>query len=378
MRVDGVLSLWNLLDSADIRVYSGNSLYGITSINHDGTYMNTLVICDNADAMLKCEGIAWFTKKAFFNEKVKFDNGADWSSDARIKKNIIEINDDLSLKKVRDISCCSYNYIDSETRGDALQVGFIAQQVRTVFPQAVKIRNDYIANENRLLYNITWTENIMTTNKLQDVSGIKYIFYVSGQLDESDTKFNKKVDISGAKTPVKIQKTEENVFEVIGNENDGFVFEKRWKYIYCYGKASDNLLVLDENNEFILDESRKLNDAVWSGHKMTTPDLKDISGTRYRFYVKDKNDEEEKMIDTICDKNNAFKFDKKWNIVKCYGKEVDDFHNIDKAKIFALNFSATQEIDRIQQAERKKVSILEAKVASLEERLLAIENKLNT
>ena len=38
-----------------------------------------------------------------------------------------------------------------------------------------------------------------------------------------------------------------------------------------------------------------------------------------------------------------------------YGIYVYDFHTIDKAKLFALNFSASQEIDRIQQEEKVKL-----------------------
>ena len=36
---------------------------------------------------------------------------------------------------------------------------------------------------------------------------------------------------------------------------------------------------------------------------------------------------------------------------KCFliWKQVNDFHTIDKQKLFTVNFSATQEIDRIQQ-----------------------------
>ena len=47
--------------------------------------------------------------------------------------------------------------------------------------------------------------------------------------------------------------------------------------------------------------------------------------------------------------NRTFTFENSHNAVFCYGIQIDDFHALDKAKLFALNFSATQEIDRIQQ-----------------------------
>jgi hypothetical protein len=170
-------------------------------------------------------------------------------SDKRIKKNIVEIDDDLSLQKLRDISCCSYKYIDTLGRGNNTQIGFIAQQVREHLPNAISIQKIIIPNEMKRLENTTWNETKMSSNDLQDVSGIKYRFYV--------------------------------------------------------------------NN--------------------------DVSGN-------------EKMVELVGDENNCFTFKEKWENVFCYGKEVDDFHTLDKQKLFALNFSATQEIDRIQQKQLLDIS----------------------
>ena len=74
--------------------------------------------------------------------------------------------------------------------------------------------------------------------------------------------------------------------------------------------------------------------------------------------------------------DNTFTFEQQWNNVFCYGREVDDFHTVDKNKLFALNFSATQELDRQQQADKAKISSLETKVASLESELAAIKAHL--
>ena len=61
----------------------------------------------------------------------------------------------------------------------------------------------------------------------------------------------------------------------------------------------------------------------------------------------------------------SFIFEEQWNNVFLYGKEVDDFHMVDKQKLFALNFSATQEIDRIQQVEKTKLATAEAEINTL-------------
>ena len=57
---------------------------------------------------------------------------------------------------------------------------------------------------------------------------------------------------------------------------------------------------------------------------------------------------------------------------------------MDKNKLWAINFSATQEIDKIQQEEKTKLAAAEAKIAALEAenvtlkaRLDAIEARLN-
>ena len=52
------------------------------------------------------------------------------------------------------------------------------------------------------------------------------------------------------------------------------------------------------------------------------------------------------------------------------GERVNDFRTLKKEMLFAINFSATQSIDRQLQAEKARNDALEA-------RLLALEEKLN-
>ena len=49
----------------------------------------------------------------------------------------------------------------------------------------------------------------------------------------------------------------------------------------------------------------------------------------------------------VRNEDNSFTFDKEWDNVFCFGYEVDDTHILDKQKLFALNFSATQGLARI-------------------------------
>lgn len=166
------------------------------------------------------------------------------SSDERIKKGITEINDNLALTMVRDISCCTYYYIDDIGRQKQPTIGFIAQQVNTVFPQAVTLTKRIIPNIMRRINDFSW--------------------------------------------------------------------------------VSDN-----SNNT----------------HKLIS-DLQDVSGVLYRFYVSNNVNEREKRVEHIGNSDNTFTFENKWEHIFCYGYEVPDFHALDKQKLYALNFSATQELDR--------------------------------
>jgi hypothetical protein len=190
-----------------------------------------------------------------------------------------------SLKILRDISCCSYKYIDTLGRGNSTQIGFIAQQVNEHLPNAISIQKIIIPNVMRNLEDISWNGQNMSCESLSDVSGVKYRFYVSN-------------DLSG---------NHEEMKEIIGNKDNTFTFDASYNYVYCYGK------------------------------------------------------------------------------------EIDDFHTLDKNKLFALNFSATQEIDRIQQKqlldisgnkvevellkiENAEVNLLKSQLADINARLAALEN----
>ena len=59
------------------------------------------------------------------------------SSDARIKKNIVDINDDTALDKILNIQPKTYEYKDFINRGTKRVYGFISQQIAEIIPEAV-------------------------------------------------------------------------------------------------------------------------------------------------------------------------------------------------------------------------------------------------
>ena len=236
---------------------------------------------------LLVDSLAWFKYHVYF------------SSDERIKEDISDISDNASLKLLRDISCVSYYYKDKLMKGSKQTIGFIAQQVNSVMPNAVNITKGIISNEMRLATDIIWN--------------------------------------------------------VVLYDN------------------SDNIIL-----ERIYDDSG--NDITKEKYKLTINDLSDNSGnTLYRFYVSNDisgNDECIKEISSLIDDPKSFIFEKIWNSIFIYGNEVNDFHTLDKNKLYALNFSATQEIDRIQQLEKTKLEEAQNKIISLENELTNVKSEL--
>ena len=84
------------------------------------------------------------------------------------------------------------------------------------------------------------------------------------------------------------------------------------------------------------------------------------------------------MKEVIGNKDNSFTFDQSYNNVFCYGREVDDFHTLDKQKLFALNFSATQELDRIIQSQQTTIEEHQEEIENLKLVNQDINTRLNT
>jgi hypothetical protein len=199
-----------------------------------------------------------------YHISAKFDNNI-WvdgsyiilSSDSRIKTNIVDVPDNLSLQQLRTIPCRYYEYIDKLSRGPAKTIGFIAQEVKSVIPMAVTQQKKIIPNVYKVI-NCSWTSN-----------------------------------------------------------NDTF--------------------------------------------SMSSSDLSNVNDVKYKFYVSNATDaSDEKEIILTGNSDNTFTFDAQYTNVFCYGSEIGDFHTLDKNKLFTLNFSATQEIDRIQQTHITEIASLKA------------------
>ena len=105
------------------------------------------------------------------------------------------------------------------------------------------------------------------------------------------------------------------------------------------------------------------------GYKMFITSLIDIKhNQKVRFYVGKNNTE--KMIELpALEDGKSFIVSQEYTYVFVYGKEIDDLHILDKAKIFAIHHAGIQELDRQLLLEKAKSSYLADRVSVLEEKL---------
>jgi hypothetical protein len=119
-------------------------------------------------------------------------------------------------------------------------------------------------------------------------------------------------------------------------------------------------------------------DAINEEDKYYNLENLDVSGVKFKFIVNQGNAQYEEEREIIGNSDDSFTFKEKWKHVFCYGYEVQDFHSLDKQKLFALNFSATQEIDRIQQEEVGKLAEQTARITELETHVQTLESQLES
>ena len=112
------------------------------------------------------------------------------SSDKRIKNNVVDIDDGNALSILRKIQPKTYEYVDKKSRGNNTVIGFIAQEIQEVIPNACTISKDYIPN-------------FYTTCQIAHTD-VYNILLVSSQSDINwdDPTVGATIDVSGQMIPV--------------------------------------------------------------------------------------------------------------------------------------------------------------------------------
>ena len=162
------------------------------------------------------------------------------TSDSRIKTDISLISDDTALNLVNALESYEYHYIDPERKQPMKTIGFIAQEVNNVVPNAVSIQTDYIPDEMRMITDQQWTED--ASNNWLEIPDLD----MSSNFTEK-AKFYVSNDPSG---------NDEVCKEVqIEPDKKTFVFDQSWNNVFFYGKEVNDLQTIDKNQIFALHHS---------------------------------------------------------------------------------------------------------------------------
>jgi hypothetical protein len=184
---------------------------------------------------------------AIFDTNVWCKANSMASSDIRIKKDIEDINDTIALDKILQIQPKTYKYIDTLFKKSHTVIGFIAQQIKEVIPEAVELAEEYIPN----IYKVATTNediiNLDNTEILKVNNDIK-IFDKNG-----NSELAKIIEVN--ETSIKIDKnySNEDVF-VYGSKVDDFnTLDK--SYIYTLNVcATQELYKIIQKQETIIND----------------------------------------------------------------------------------------------------------------------------
>ena len=146
-------------------------------------------------------------------------------SDNRIKTNITDLSGGNSLSLLNQLKPKQYTWKDTITRGNEKVYGFIAQEVNTILPCAIKKTAEYIPNiyqKATLNDTILTFENELSLDIITDVSGGKIKIY-----DKQDKAHYIKVVCSPTNKTILIDEDNEKITDEMLHENQVFVFGER-------------------------------------------------------------------------------------------------------------------------------------------------------
>ncbi len=180
-------------------------------------------------------------------------------SDQRIKTVVEHTNPKELLTLVNKLEVTKYQYIDKVEHGEQAKQGFIAQQVESVVPTAVKISQDYVPNVFALAktfdYNGTSGICTVTTDKPHDFtidSEIK-IF-----VDQGMTLANVERVINANQFSIKLESKPDQVF-VYGKKVDDF---RAVDYDQLFSIGIGAIQELSKENQQLKSEVESLKDQL--------------------------------------------------------------------------------------------------------------------
>ena len=156
------------------------------------------------------------------------------ASDERIKKDITTFTGGLDL--LRQLEVKSYKYIDGKGKEPKHnEIGFIAQEVKEIYPKAITLNHEYIPNVYKQI-SCMWSDFDnkfkMKSNDLSNVVDVDYKFYCWNEGDKVETKITS-----------------------IGNSDNTFTFNKKWENVFCIGNKVNDFNTLDKQQLFVINFS---------------------------------------------------------------------------------------------------------------------------
>ena len=245
--------------------------------------------------------------------------GGITASDARIKKSISDVDDDTALQKLRQLKPKRYKYRDERIRGDRETIGFIAQEVEQIVPEAVTTKTGQTIPSILEIATVT-ASNILTFSDFSTASL------------ESNTTTLQCYDVNN-------QPREITIASVL---NDRSV---QVKEDLSHWTAS-----VDETGN-VITETQTL-----------TLSVEDYDALETDKGAWSAQTSESNVIECYTQTKTVYPGDKLY----VQGEVVDDFHVLRKETIWALSTSALQEVDRQQQADKVRIAELETRVEELE------------
>jgi hypothetical protein len=166
--------------------------------------------------------------------------GSFTSSDRRIKKDIVDVDDATALETLRLLKPKRYKYINVIGRSEDPVYGFIAQEVRETLPYATRLQTEFIPNiyelSNVSQSNVITFTNFTTTNllshtskiKLKDRKGEDNEVTIMEVIDDHSIRVEEDLtDMTGAFDEETEEVVSGNQIFVYGEEVDDFVFLKK-------------------------------------------------------------------------------------------------------------------------------------------------------
>ena len=150
------------------------------------------------------------------------------SSDRRIKKEIETVNDDEALNIVKNLETVKYHYTSPAQQREFKTIGFIAQEVKEVLPNAVITQKEFLPDILELIENPVWDGNKLIYDI--DLSGDEYTGNVLFKYQDGDKEHDITVD-------------------------SDLVFDKQYSKLYCYGREVNDFHTIDKQQIFALHHS---------------------------------------------------------------------------------------------------------------------------